>query len=614
MKKFKMVWSFLKRMGRLDKLYLIAVVGQTLLISLRTLVALYIPKVLIDGVHNQWPVERLLLVLGVIVVALGLLRLLENAVRRGVTLGNERVNLLVQRLFSEKMMSLPYHYLEDPDYLEMKEAAMMGMNIGAVDRLMNNITGILQHGFILIGLSLLLFRLNPLLLVGAFVLQIFISLLVIRQAQLFRTTLESILPINRKLNYYMSTVHEIVTQKDVRLYDMSNMLADNILVYNRTMMHDFIKMNGLQGIYTSLSHLINYFISGGIILYAGARVLGQVAGSLISMGDFSLYTGSAVNFSTHFKAGLENILDINNQIHFIEPIETFLALPEDRQSGSLPLGEFEKLEFRNVSFAYPKTEEMILKNLSFEINAGEKISVVGLNGAGKSTLIKLICRFFPVTEGEILINGHNIEDYDYSSYMNRISAIFQDFQMLNFTLAENILGEDYQNQSKRQEAEELFRQVGLAEKLKELPHGLDTYLGKSFHEEGVEISGGQLQKVAIVRALYKKADLVILDEPTSALDPLAEAEIYEQFNNLVKAKTAIFISHRMSSSVFCDRILLINQGQMEAFDSHENLMKRRDSLYFKLFTTQAKNYRLESLADTLEYPYDGKCKYPPIEE
>ena len=614
MKKFKMVWSFLKRMGRLDKLYLIAVVGQTLLISLRTLVALYIPKVLIDGVHNQWPVERLLLVLGVIVVALGLLRLLENAVRRGVTLGNERVNLLVQRLFSEKMMSLPYHYLEDPDYLEMKEAAMMGMNIGAVDRLMNNITGILQHGFILIGLSLLLFRLNPLLLVGAFVLQIFISLLVIRQAQLFRTTLESILPINRKLNYYMSTVHEIVTQKDVRLYDMSNMLAGNILVYNRTMMHDFIKMNGLQGIYTSLSHLINYFISGGIILYAGARVLGQVAGSLISMGDFSLYTGSAVNFSTHFKAGLENILDISNQIHFIEPIETFLALPEDRQSGSLPLGEFEKLEFRNVSFAYPKTETMILKNLSFEINAGEKISVVGLNGAGKSTLIKLICRFFPVTEGEILINGHNIEDYDYSSYMNRISAIFQDFQMLNFTLAENILGEDYQNQSKRQEAEELFRQVGLAEKLKELPHGLDTYLGKSFHEEGVEISGGQLQKVAIVRALYKKADLVILDEPTSALDPLAEAEIYEQFNNLVKDKTAIYISHRMSSSVFCDRILLINQGQMEAFDSHENLMKRRDSLYFKLFTTQAKNYRLESLADTLEFPYDGKCKYPPIEE
>lgn len=380
------------------------------------------------------------------------------------------------------------------------------------------------------------------------------------------------------------------------------------------MMHDFIKMDGLQGIYTSLSHLINYFISGGIILYAGARVLGQVAGSLISMGDFSLYTGSAVNFSTHFKAGLENILDISNQIHFIEPIETFLALPEDRQSGSLPLGEFEKLEFRNVSFAYPKTETMILKNLSFEINAGEKISVVGLNGAGKSTLIKLICRFFPVTEGEILINGHNIEDYDYSSYMNRISAIFQDFQMLNFTLAENILGEDYQNQSKRQEAEELFRQVGLAEKLKELPHGLDTYLGKSFHEEGVEISGGQLQKVAIVRALYKKADLVILDEPTSALDPLAEAEIYEQFNNLVKDKTAIYISHRMSSSVFCDRILLINQGQMEAFDSHENLMKRRDSLYFKLFTTQAKNYRLESLADTLEFPYDGKCKYPPIEE
>lgn len=605
MKKYKVIISFLKRIWSLDKGYVLSVVGQTLLIALRTMVSLYIPKLLLDALASGQSFQASLPLVGLIVGVMTLLRLLENLMKRWAALGSDRISLKIEQVFSEKMMKLPYHYLEDPDYLEMKEAASMGMSIGAVDRLTRNLTGVLEHFSILLGLCLVLVRLNPWLVPMALGLQIIVAFFLVKQAQLFRDTLESILPINRKLNYFMGSIQDLPSQKDIRLYDMSAMLSDNILGYNRTMMADFIRMDGRSGVFTSLGNLISYFISGGMIFYAGARVLGHLAGPLISIGDFSLYTGAAVNFSNHFKEGMRQILDISNQIHFIEPIESFLALPEEKRTGHLPMEDLETLEFSKVSFQYPKGEGLILKDLSFKIKAGEKISVVGLNGAGKSTLIKLICRFFPVTSGEILINGHNIEDYQYDDYMAKISAVFQDFQLLNFTLAENILGEKHQDPQARQQALDLLEQVGLGEKIASLPHGLDTYLGKNFYEEGIEVSGGQLQKVAIARALYKKSDLVILDEPTSALDPLAEAEIYEHFNSLVQNKTAIYISHRMSSSIFCDRILLINNGSLEAFDSHANLMKNKESLYYKLFTTQAKNYLLKEEASSLGIAEEG---------
>jgi len=197
---------------------------------------------------------------------------------------------------------------------------------------------------------------------------------------------------------------------------------------------------------------------------------------------------------------------------------------------------------------------------------------------------------YQADSGEILINGKNIYDYEYLSYMNTISAVFQDYRLFNFTIAENIACEDA---AKTERIEQLIDEVGLREKIDELPHGVESRFGKEYDEEGIEMSGGQGQKIAIARALYKKASMVILDEPASALDPIAEAEIYEKFNSLVEDKTAIYISHRMSSSVFCDRILIIDGGTVADYDTHENLMKKTESLYYKLFMSQAENYRLE---------------------
>ena len=184
----------------------------------------------------------------------------------------------------------------------------------------------------------------------------------------------------------------------------------------------------------------------------------------------------------------------------------------------------------------------------------------------------------------------DIYTYDYQSYLREIAIVFQDYRLLAYSIIENITGDKDVNLDR---IDEIIAQVGLTEKINELPKGLHTSLNKSFDDDGIELSGGQGQKVAIARALYKNASLVILDEPTSALDPIAEAEIYQNFNDLVKEKTAIYISHRMSSSVFCDYVLVIDGGKVVSFDKHENLMKDTNSLYYKLFTTQAENYQLD---------------------
>jgi len=222
-----------------------------------------------------------------------------------------------------------------------------------------------------------------------------------------------------------------------------------------------------------------------------------------------------------------------------------------------------------------------LDNITFEIREGEKISIVGLNGAGKSTIVKLLCRLYRPDSGTIYINDMDIFEYEHISYLANLAAVFQDFKLFNFSIQENItckpVGVDNEKVNK------ILDEVEIREKIESLPKGIQTLFGKEYDIEGVEFSGGQSQKIAIARVLYKDASLVILDEPTSALDPIAEAEIYENFNKMVGDKTAVYISHRMSSSVFCDRILVLNNGRIEAYDTHKKLRENKEGLYYKLF-------------------------------
>lgn len=353
----------------------------------------------------------------------------------------------------------------------------------------------------------------------------------------------------------------------------------------------FTKFNKTLGKYLGLYKIINILQSAIAYGYVGLRVLTDRFGSKIGLGSFTMYVNAAIQFtSTTVSLGESFMMFIQN-LGYLDPFLEFMELPNevDTEGKIAFTGEIETVEFENVTFSYPKSDQVVLDNISFSIRKGEKISIVGLNGAGKTTLIKLLCRLYRPTSGTIKINGKNIYDYDHTTYMKQIAAVFQDYKVFAFSIEENITCLPYQGDER---AKDIVRQVGLEEKVKSLPNGMASYFGKAYDESGIEMSGGESQKIAIARALYKDASLIILDEPTSALDPLAEAEVYSQFNGLVGEKTAIYISHRMSSSVFCDKVLVIEAGKVVDYDHHQNLMKKTDSLYYKMFQAQAENYQL----------------------
>lgn len=337
-------------------------------------------------------------------------------------------------------------------------------------------------------------------------------------------------------------------------------------------------------------------------------VSGQELIGVVGIGELTMYVNAAINFSSAVISLGTGVVGFFQLLGFLDPFARMMALPEARDEGKIPFeGEVETIEFSHVTFSYPKTDAKVLEDVSFTIEKGQHISVVGRNGAGKSTIVKLICRLYHPDSGTIRINGRDVFEYELNSYLKAVAAVFQDFKLFNFTIEENITcqavgrGDGKKRrkkagsqmsfpESQREGVEQILKDVGMAEKINDLPHGLQTLYGKAYDREAVEFSGGQAQKIAIARALYKKASLVILDEPTSALDPIAEAEIYENFHTLVGDKTAVYISHRMSSSVFCDKVLVINHGRVEAFDTHEKLMKQTEGLYYQLFTSQAENY------------------------
>ena len=247
------------------------------------------------------------------------------------------------------------------------------------------------------------------------------------------------------------------------------------------------------------------------------------------------------------------------------------------------------IEFKNVSFRYPGSKGYALKNINACIKSGEHWSVVGLNGAGKSTFIKLLCRLYECTEGEILVNGVNIMEYDYSRYMKMLSVVFQDFCLLNFSIKENLIC-DRPDKVEDEKLLPLLEEVGLKDKVDSLSMGLMTPVFRYYDQNGFEPSGGEQQKIAMARALYKNAPVLILDEPTAALDPVAEKEIYEQFDSMVRNKTAIFISHRLASCRFCDKLLVFKDGEIVERGTHESLVNLSDGLYARMYKTQEKMY------------------------
>ena len=331
----------------------------------------------------------------------------------------------------------------------------------------------------------------------------------------------------------------------------------------------------------------------GILLEALIYVFVCVYALLGTFGIGSIvkYVGFVETITGCITSYFAVFADIKYNTPFVEDYLAYFDIPQKMYQGSLTVEKRDDneyyVEFKDVSFKYPGSETYALRHVNMKFKVGEKLAVVGMNGSGKTTFIKLMCRLYDPTEGEILLNGVNIKKYDYDEYLAVFSVVFQDFKLFSFSLGENVAsGADY-DVDKVMAA---LHQSGFGERLATMPEGIKTTLYKDFDENGIEVSGGEAQKIALARALYKDSPFIILDEPTAALDPIAEYEIYSKFNEIVGDKTAIYISHRLSSCRFCDKIAVFDNGQIVQRGSHDELVADESGKYYELWHAQAQYY------------------------
>ena len=388
----------------------------------------------------------------------------------------------------------------------------------------------------------------------------------------------------RKWVYYSNLFQNSKYGKEFRLYQAGEwLLLKEREFFTKTTAtikrqnDEFIKLGTLTSIFTFLEQAAAY------IYLISCTLNGQ-----ISIGSFMMYVSAITAFSASFRQVISAVVEIKAYDMYYDNLDEYLSISSSLRTGTakVPFAREHKIEFVNVSFKYPGSDSYTLKDINITINPGQKLLIVGENGAGKTTFIKLLLRLYDPTDGEILLDGINIKYFDLDDYTYLFATVFQDYNLFSFSLRDNI------SMSTISDDEKLIHtldHVGLGSKLLQLNKGLDTPIHKDFDENGFEPSGGESQKIAIARALHKNAPILILDEPTAALDPRAEFDIYAQFRNMVIGKTAIYISHRLSSAKFCDAIALFERGTISEYGSHDELIKLSGK-YAELFGLQANFY------------------------
>lgn len=390
--------------------------------------------------------------------------------------------------------------------------------------------------------------------------------------------------------FFFNLISNYSMGKDIRIFKMFDVIRrkgtaarDDIERAQKQAIRDGMKVS-------MRALLVQNVFTVAVYAYVGIKAIY----GMITIGDVTKYISAIILLQTQISVVFSLLININTQNIYLESYNELMDVKNQKYDGTLPVekrydNEYE-LEFQNVSFHYPNSDRMVLKNVSFRLKKGQKLAIVGANGAGKTTFIKLLCRLYDPTEGAIFLNGIDIRKYDYNEYTGIFSIVFQDYKIFSFSVAENVAaGPEFD----RDKVVRSLQDAGIYERVQRMSSGIDSKLLKDQQdgdEEGIEISGGEKQKIALARALYRDAPVVILDEPTSALDPIAEQDIYTRFNDMVAEKTAVFISHRMSSCRFCDEIAVFDAGQIVQHGTHEELVTDTGSIYHRMWEAQAQYY------------------------
>lgn len=577
---------------------------NSLISAVQPLVVLYFTAQILNELSGRRTVRTIILYVILTTVLTFLLSLVRSFISKSLAVIDSTMLHRLYFFHGERYMDFDFEHVEKNKTNEMLadiEAKINGNGLGIPQLyrmfpiLVQRFTGIvvscilLSGMFISSGTYVKNFFTSPFATVALCLLIILVMIFTFRLRKKEEVVLKKIFERNPKTNtffdYYLEYIEAGKAGKDIRIYNQQPAIMDIINYWvSAAPWHEYFHFEGKLGGITAAA---NALIGGCVYLLIGLRSLAGMYG----IGNVVQYVGAVTSLVENLTTFLNECGSLMANSRYLAEFYEYLDLPDERYRGSLTTekrcdNEYE-IEFHNVSFKYPGTDTYALKNLSLKFHVGQRLAVVGMNGSGKTTMIKLLCRLYDPTEGQITLNGINIKKYDYMEYMSIFSVVFQDFKLFSYTLGQNVGTSASLDRAK---AQSCLKKAGFSSRLENLPKGLETFLYKDFDEDGVEISGGEAQKIAIARALYKDAPFIVLDEPTAALDPIAEFEVYSKFNEIVGSKTAIYISHRLSSCRFCDDIAVFHEGRLVQRGSHEQLLAESGGKYFELWGAQAQYY------------------------
>lgn len=500
--------------------------------------------------------------------------------------------------YSEKAMQMAYESIEDPEVTRLRyrvrRESQTGQNLFYLYQHIERFTGQVTKIIASFALTVSFFAISsvPISMKLAIVAGLIITLMIQVYAakktnELDRNFMSSSVDMNIIMEHFLDYIEHYGAGKDIRLYSMGDFLGNSYLKLDKDYWERNLKNSYKKAAWTLPVTILNTVLKFGIysvLIYAALQ-------GGITIGSIAKYVACIMMLAETLINAVQTMQAAFDNNHYLKRYFSYFDTPNNMYQGSLTVekrddNEYD-VEFRNVSFQYPNTDTYALRNVNLKFKIGEKLAIVGMNGSGKTTFIKLLCRLYDPTEGEILLNGVNIQKYDYDEYMSVFSVVFQDFSLFSFKLGEVIASSKRFDENK---VRECLKKANFGDRLDEMPEGVYTYLYKGYDQSGIEISGGEAQKIALARALYKDSPFILLDEPTAALDPISEYEVYSNFNAIAGDKTTVYISHRLASCRFCNKIVVFDNGHIVQHGSHDELLCDESGKYYELWHAQAQYY------------------------
>ncbi len=578
---------FLPSAWKRYKMYFIVRFLRLVVMTLMPFVNIFVMPLIVDEMLTTRSAEKIFGYVVFILASEFVLNLLNGILGNVLERYTVKFENYYKTVLSARIMELDFQLTEDKKALDQMELAKNGMTWysgglnGIVEPLFNMVSALLT----VVGVIVIVATQAPILILITTTILVFSALINAKLNQIEQKQYAELSKVNRVFGYLGWELTDFRYGKDIRLYGAKDMMVDKWDHYTDIMVGNWETLANKQLPLNLLMTATDIIRDFGTYFYLGVlAITGR-----ITIGVATQMFTAAGTFYSSMRNLVWNLQELTKRANYANEYVKFMDYPAAIQKGDKQVKEGpHKFEFKDVSFTYPGSDVEVLRNINLTLTPGEHLSVVGLNGAGKTTLVKLLCRLYDPTKGVILMDGVDIREYDYEEYMKVFAPVFQDFKLFAFTMKENILIDKSEDESL--DVSGVLERVGLADKLATLSKGTDTVVYKHFDEEGIEPSGGEQQKLAIARALYKNAPVVILDEPTAALDPMAEYDIYRQFDTLVHEKTAIYISHRLSSCQFCDKIAVFSDKELKEYGTHAELVNMPNGIYAEMFAAQAQYY------------------------